>query len=74
MLRITVNNRDAASIEISPFFLQHGYHARLGEDLNVTSLAQDETQARSPREVGEALVIKLRQAVEVAQSAIAMAQ
>jgi hypothetical protein len=74
MLRIAVNNRDAALTGISFFFLQHGYHARLGEGLDVTSLVQDETQARSPREVGEALVVKLRQAVEVAQSSMAIAQ
>ena len=65
MLRIIVNNRDAALTEISSFFLQYGYHARLGEGLDVTPLIQDKTQARSPREVGEALVVKLREAVEV---------
>jgi hypothetical protein len=74
MLRITINNRNATSTDISSFFLQYGYHARLGEGLDITPLVQDETQARSSQEVGEALVVKLRQAVEVAQSSIAIAQ
>jgi hypothetical protein len=67
---LAINNRDATSTGVSPFFLSHGYHvepfAFETEELRPTG--------RSPIQVGEAILHKLREARNWAQSAMATAQ
>ena len=68
---LAINNHDSASTGVSPFFLTHGYHVlpiRLDdEEVPVRGTA-------SPIQKGEAIVRKLRDAGEWAQSAMAVAQ
>ena len=69
---LTINNRNATSTGISPFFLTHSY------DVDLVDLTRDRTELRtagnSPVARGEAFVAKLKEAVEVAQAAMASAQ
>ena len=69
---LAINNRNATSIGISPFFLPHGY------DLDLLDLAKGQEELRttvnSPVARGEEFVAKLKEAVEVAQAAMATAQ
>ena len=69
---LAINNRNATSTGISPFFLTHGY------DVDLLDLAKGQEELRtagnSPVARGEAFVAKLKEAVEVAQAAIATAQ
>lgn len=65
-----INNRDAASTGLSPFFFTHGYHIdpiALDEGLSETTLTR-------PEVAGRAFVDRLREATDWAQSAIAVAQ
>ena len=66
ILRLAVNSQEAASTHMSPFFLQHGFYPRLGEELDITPLIQNAAEARSSHEVGETIVIKLRKDIELA--------
>ena len=72
MAILTINNRNAISIGISPFFLTYSY------DIDLVNLARGRTELRttgsSPVARGEAFVAKLKEAVEVAQAAMASAQ
>lgn len=71
MAELAINNRDAASTGLSPFFLTHGYHMeplQLGEQLEAV---QDPA---SPVQIADSIVQKLQQATEWAQSAMAVAQ
>src|SRR5271157_241315 len=70
---LAINNREAASTRVSPFFLTHGYHldilemsAELGEEVIGKQL--------SPFQKADNMVRKLRQATEWAQIAMATAQ
>ena len=69
---LAINNRNATSTGISPFFLTHGY------DVDLLDLAKGEEELRtsggSPVARGEAFVAKLKEAVQVAQAAMATAQ
>ena len=69
---LAINNRNATSTGISPFFLTHGY------DVDLLDLAKGQEELRttgnSPVARGEAFVAKLKEAVEVAQAAMATAQ
>jgi len=69
---LAINNRNATSTGISPFFLTHGY------DVDLLDLARGRedlrTTGRSPVARGEAFVAKLKEAVQVAQAAMATAQ
>jgi transposase InsO family protein len=69
---LAINNRNATSTGISPFFLTHGY------DVDLLGLAgrreELRTTGNSPVARGEAFVAKLKEAVEVAQAAMATAQ
>jgi hypothetical protein len=71
MAELAINNRDAASIGVSPFFLIYSYYIeplQLGEQLEVV---QDPA---SPVQIADSIVRKLQQATEWAQSAMAVAQ
>lgn len=65
-----INNRDATSTGLSPFFFTHGYH--------IDPIALDEgsceTTLTRPEAAGQAFVDRLKEATDWAQSAIAMAQ
>jgi hypothetical protein len=72
---LTINNRDATSTGIGPFFARHGYHVDL-----LSTVADKEgeeplrTQGRSPVARGEAFVARLKEATEFAQATMASAQ
>lgn len=66
-----INNRDATSTGLSPFFFTHGYH--------IDPIALDETTSSAtalthPEAAGQAFVDRLQDATNWAQSAIAVAQ
>ena len=70
---LAINNREAASTRVSPFFLTHGYYvdvldlkAELGEDARHKRL--------SPIQKADNMIRKLKQASEWAQTAMAAAQ
>ena len=67
---LAINNRDATSTGVSPFFLSHGYHvepfAFETEELRSTG--------KSPIQIGESILQKLREARDWAQAAMATAQ
>lgn len=72
---LAINNRDATSTGISPFFASHGYH------VDLVDLADDKereeplrTEGQSPVAKGEAFVARLREATAYAQAAMASAQ
>ena len=69
---LAINNRNATSTGISPFFLTHGY------DVDLLDLAKGQEELRttgsSPVARGEAFVAKLKGAVQMAQAAMATAQ
>ncbi|KAJ6437630.1 AAA family ATPase [Purpureocillium lavendulum] len=67
--QLAINNRNAASTGISPFFMTHGY--------TVDPIQTDEPLRdgnKSPVERGEGIVKKLQEAWEYAQAAMAHAQ
>jgi hypothetical protein len=68
---IAINGRNAASTGVSPFFLQHGYHV---DPLNVTEEIEPSTTLGSPVKQAEAIVRKLQDARQWAQTAMATAQ
>ena len=68
---LAINNRDAASTGVSPFFLTHGYHV---EPLQLTDEPQEVQKALSPVQRADLIVRKLRDAVEWSQTSIAVAQ
>ncbi len=69
---LAINKRNATSTGISPFFLTYGYN------VDLLDLAKGEEElcpsGRSPVARGEAFVAKLKEAVQVAQAAIATTQ
>jgi RNase H-like domain found in reverse transcriptase/Integrase zinc binding domain/Chromo (CHRromatin Organisation MOdifier) domain len=68
---LAINNHDAASTGVSPFFLGHGYHI---EPIIIQEELHPGEGKRSPVAQGEAIVKKLQDAVEWAQAAMAVAQ
>ena len=70
IVAMAINNRDAASIGISPFFFTHGYHVDpIG--IEVANVTEGTT---GPGRAGEVFVKRLRDATDWAQAAIAIAQ
>lgn len=67
---LAYNNHDAATTEMSPFFLSHGYNL---EPLNLTEEPRQASD-RSPVQQAENIVSKLRDSSNWAQSALATAQ
>ena len=67
---LAINNRDATSTGVSPFFLSHGYH--------VEPFAFETEELRpigkSPIQIGEGILHRLREARNWAQAAMATAQ
>jgi len=71
LAEIAINDRDATSTGVSPFFLQHGYHI---EPLDLQVDLTEEVTRQSPVQQADAIVRKLKDAREWAQSAMASAQ
>lgn len=68
---LAINNRDAASTGVSPFFLSHGYNVEL------TQVSYDDLSTRegeSPVQKADRIIGQLKRATEWAQSAMAVAQ
>lgn len=68
---IAINNRDAASTGVSPFFLQHGYHI---DPLNLHADLSDNMMRDSPIQQADRIVQKLKNARQWAEAAMAAAQ
>lgn len=68
---LAINNRDAASTKVSPFFLMHGYHI---EPVKFTNDEPMPTGVQSPIQQADDIVRKLKQATDWAQAAMAVAQ
>ena len=66
-----INNREAASTGLSPFFFTHGYHI---EPIGLLKQGNVQEAASGPENAGEKFVNRLRDATEWAQAAIANAQ
>jgi hypothetical protein len=67
--QLAINNRTTSSIGLSPFFASHGYHVdpiRVEEPLRQSG--------KTPRELGETFVARLKEATDWAQAAMATAQ
>jgi transposase InsO family protein len=59
---------------ISPFFIAHGFHARLTDGLNIDPVPATLTDVRSPAQLGEIFVSHLHQALQHARDAMSSAQ
>lgn len=70
MAMLALNNRDSASTGISPFFLDHGYHV---EPLELEKEPRV-IDPKTPAQRAEAIVAKLKGALELAHAAMAAAQ
>lgn len=71
LAELSINNRDQSSIGASPFFLTHGYHMK-PLDLEVEIMPY--ADRNSPLQKADNIIRKLRDALEWAQSSIAIAQ
>jgi hypothetical protein len=71
LAQLAINNREATSTGLSPFFATHGYHIDLLATIDEEELR---TEGQSPIARGEAFVARLREATEFAQAAMASAQ
>jgi hypothetical protein len=71
LAELAVNNHDAASTGVSPFFLTHGYHVH---PVELDDVGVPVRERVSPIQRGETIVRKLRDACEWAQASMAVAQ
>ena len=69
---LAINNRDSTSTGVSPFFLSHGFYVE--PFAFETEPLRADTQRKSPIQAGESILLKLRQARDWAQAAMATAQ
>lgn len=75
LAELALNNRDAAATKISPFFIEHGYHARLGEGLDLDDVPTRQIRQRqNPAEAADALLQKVRELTTMAQTMMADSQ
>lgn len=75
MAQAAVMVRNASSTGMSPFFLSHGYHPRLGESIDLPEvLDHADRPAKTPAEAALRVTQKLHACIEFAQSAMAYAQ
>lgn len=71
MAMLAINNRDAASTSISPFFMIHGYNVDL---LNLIDSKESlKTIGKSLIAREKAFVARLQEVIEVAQAVMASA-
>jgi len=71
MAELAINNHDAASTGVSPFFLSHGYHM---EPLQLFEELGPEQPGKSPVQKADQIVRRMKEATEWAQMAMAVAQ
>lgn len=71
VVAITINNRDASSTGLSPFFFTHGFHV---DPIGIEDSNSGISEVMGPRRAGETFVKRLREATDWAQAAIAIAQ
>lgn len=72
IVAVAINNRNASSTGLSPFFFTHGYHV---DPLSINDNNTTRTDKTTPpTAAGESFVKRLREATDWAQSAIAVAQ
>lgn len=69
LAQIALNNKPNSSTQISPFFMSHGYDARA-----ISTLSEVVKKTDTPAERGNLVVNKLREAHEIAQTAMVVAQ
>lgn len=70
MAQITVNNRPKASTNVSPFFMMHGFDAEA-----INALDPDlSTEGPTPIEKAQAVILKLAEAQDFAQTSLVVAQ
>ncbi|SPO07798.1 uncharacterized protein DNG_10493 [Cephalotrichum gorgonifer] len=67
--QLALNSRESASTKLSPFFLEHGYHASPIQVKEIEDRKYDRKEADANK-----LVHRLEEAVQFAQAAIATAQ
>jgi RNase H-like domain found in reverse transcriptase/Reverse transcriptase (RNA-dependent DNA polymerase)/Integrase zinc binding domain len=72
--QIAVSARDATSTGVSPFYMTHGYHANIGSSIQLPEATDRAGPARNPLESARAIVQKIQQCSELAQSTMAYAQ
>jgi hypothetical protein len=73
MAQLTINSQDAVSTGVSPFFLDHGYNI---EPLEIEELDHGATAtntAQSPKDRANTIIIKMKEATNIAQSELAIA-
>jgi hypothetical protein len=58
---VAINNRDAASTGISPFFFTHGYHI---DPIGIDEADQLQDALTQPEKAGETFVNRLREATD----------
>ena len=68
-----INNQVAIFTGINPFFITHGYNTPL-LNYDITATNAEDRGARTPAEIGEKIIRKLREAFNFAQAVIAYAQ
>jgi hypothetical protein len=70
-VQLVLNGRESATTGVSPFFLAHGYQL---EPFRLFDEPAEPDRIMTPAEKGDAIIAKLRDAVEWAQMAMAGAQ
>ena len=70
LAQIALDNKPASTTGISPFFLTHGYHAT---PITTAELVETPDSTLNPRQLGETIVRKLKDAQDFAQAAMAAA-
>lgn len=68
---LSINNRDAASTGVSPFFLGHGYHL---DPVQIEEQLAPYDDRESPIQKADNIIRKIRDAAEWAQMSMAVAQ
>jgi hypothetical protein len=71
MAQLSINNREAASIGVSPFFLTHGYNIDV---VQLKGELRPYTDTKSPVQKADNIVWRLHNASQWAQAAMATAQ
>ena len=71
LAEFAINNRDASSTGVSPFFLSHGYNFEMIQLDEPLSPYEDNA---SPIQIGDNIVRKLQDALQWAQTCMAIAQ
>lgn len=71
MAQLVISNHDSASTGMSLFFLDHGYHL---ETLNLQEPILPSVHLKSMKNIAENIVMKMKEALELAQTDLATTQ